>query len=986
MPTILDYYEYAKLATAAYVAMDKYGGTFTGADFAMQADYDDVSKSSRIPIALANQMFDKDSKEAKVSGQPVWTVRPDGYHGNDASGFAATLFERTKDGATQKVLAIRGTEPIADWGIDLIQADLAGIGILGLALNQAVEMVNYLRLLGTPTDQGVDRLQLHASLTVPSVPSVQAPGKLPGQSVYFYFTTERVNGLGLIGAGEKIAVTGHSLGGHLAALAARLFPSLVSEAYTYNAPGFDPASVQVAGAIPGAGAITNAGLIAALAGGIGPAVLGLSSGSLKLTEAFVGLLDRYLGYGAASSFAEVASRTYTIESENLAPGNDASAVAGVFTNAQSLPPETFITTERNSHLIEPMMDSLAMQALLYRLNSDLTLTQITALYEGASPQIGDTLEKLTAALHKAIVGTSPTLTTVDIDELGTMWSMDAGNIDGRREYHAAVQAIEGKLAATVGLRLHSLIGKSADAMVGAAKDATPEGLATRYALKELNPFAILGVDYSTHNSGGKLDLYDKASGAGELTDAWLTDRAAMLTWKLKLAAADKTSSHAFPYPNNQRAFFDDRASGEQIYLDSAALPTQRPYYVFGSDAAESDLEGGSLADHLYGGGGDDELKGNGGADYLEGNAGIDTLEGGAGADTLFGGRGNDLLKGGADADTYIINSGDGHDHIEDGGRNYIKYNGRLIAGSFIQATPGGAYTFLGQQDGQPWTMQFHSPGVLSLDDDTSITFDNYTSAEAFEEAGYGIALIDAPAPVDTSRVIQGDRQWQVFHAAAELVDGTSPLPTGGPMFPGAEWTVTVNHPVNPQNPTWANWRIDQGEGVLIATYYDFGWTVKEYRIVSATWAYNQIDDLGNYLTTDEVVFAGERLYGSEGNDRILAGEGGDEVQARGGDDRIELGAGDDHAEGGDGNDILIGGTGVDRLFGQGGDDILYANAEVDPAAARIAGDNQAFDAAESGWLDGGDGERARIWIDNKSQSAQHGAKHTANDNEWRIAA
>jgi len=38
------------------------------------------------------------------------------------------------------------------------------------------------------------------------------------------------------------------------------------------------------------------------------------------------------------------------------------------------------------------------------------------------------------------------------------------------------------------------------------------------------------------------------------------------------------------------------------------------------------------------------------------------------------------------------------------------------------------------------------------------------------------------------------------------------------------------------------------------------------------------------------------------------------------------------------------------------------------------------------YLDGGAGERARIWIDNKSQSAQHGEKHTANDNEWRIAA
>ena len=334
MPTILDYYEYAKLATAAYVNLSG----FTGSEIAAAAN-----GQERIPLKLAEQMFVFD---AEKNADP-WTVRADGYHGNDPTGFAATLFER----GSEKVLAIRGTEPTTDLGIDLLQADLAGIGIMGVAISQAVEMVNYIRRLSTPAGQTVDRLQLHASLTVPSVPSVQAPGKLPGQSVYFYFTSDQVQGLGLIAAGEKITVTGHSLGGHLAALAARLFPSLVTDAYTYNAPGFDPSSVSVAGAIPNIGIITETSLLSALAAGIDPQVLAMAGGSRQLTEKLVGLFNRYLGFGAAGSFAEVAARTHNLESENLEPGDDVSAVSGVFTNAQALPRECLIPTERNSHLM-----------------------------------------------------------------------------------------------------------------------------------------------------------------------------------------------------------------------------------------------------------------------------------------------------------------------------------------------------------------------------------------------------------------------------------------------------------------------------------------------------------------------------------------------------------------------------------------------------------------------------------------------------------
>lgn len=39
-----------------------------------------------------------------------------------------------------------------------------------------------------------------------------------------------------------ITVTGHSLGGHLAAAASRLFPSFVQDVQTFNGAGFSPAT------------------------------------------------------------------------------------------------------------------------------------------------------------------------------------------------------------------------------------------------------------------------------------------------------------------------------------------------------------------------------------------------------------------------------------------------------------------------------------------------------------------------------------------------------------------------------------------------------------------------------------------------------------------------------------------------------------------------------------------------------------------------
>lgn len=65
------------------------------------------------------------------------------------------------------------------------------------------------------------------------------------------------------------------------------------------------------------------------------------------------------------------------------------------------------------------------------------------------------------------------------------------------------------------------------------------GLAARYALKQLRYVAIDGIDYSAKNANGELNLYDEATGHGEITRQYIQDRTAMLGWLVKAKLADK---------------------------------------------------------------------------------------------------------------------------------------------------------------------------------------------------------------------------------------------------------------------------------------------------------------------------------------------------------------------------------------------------------------------------------------------------------------
>ncbi|MEM7213055.1 MAG: hypothetical protein AAF479_14390 [Pseudomonadota bacterium] len=73
-------------------------------------------------------------------------------------------------------------------------------------------------------------------------------------------------------------------------------------------------------------------------------------------------------------------------------------------------------------------------------------------------------------------------------------------------------------------------------------------------------------------------------------------------------------------------------------------------------ASDVDLTGNALGN---------QLTGNAVVNALSGLAGNDRLRGRAGEDTLDGGLGNDILEGGADADRFVLRTGNGSDLIQD---------------------------------------------------------------------------------------------------------------------------------------------------------------------------------------------------------------------------------------------------------------------------------------------------------------------------------
>lgn len=192
---------------------------------------------------------------------------------------------------------------------------------------------------------------------------------------------------------------------------------------------------------------------------------------------------------------------------------------------------------------------------------------------------------------------------------------------------------------------------------------------------------------------------EQAAGHGVPNDLhysneYLADRAAMLTWVIKLTPKIARPRSEIPIPVSapviqgwvRSTSISKTMRPEEIFLGSMYHQDKHRYILFGSDDQTCEaLTGYDEEDHLYGGAG---------SDILDGGKGNDYLEGGRDNDTLKGGIGNDILKGGDGLDTYVFTSGDGWDTITDSdGLGKIEYDGvRLAGGEYVLPTFGSRLT------------------------------------------------------------------------------------------------------------------------------------------------------------------------------------------------------------------------------------------------------------------------------------------------------
>jgi len=496
------------------------------------------------------------------------------------------------------------------------------------------------------------------------------------------------------------SVAGHSLGGYLGGVLTGDLSTQVDNAYLYNAPG-----------------------TASIAGLLGQTLIsrfGLSDwGPQNITE-IEGSAGASLIAGIGADFS---SKKVIAETESQSNGFD-------------------------NHSIVVLTDALAVYAAYSALAPSLSEAQIAQILKSGSATNKGTLEGALDALRKTLIGAGVT----DTPE---------GNRESLYTNLYALQDSDAYRALKGGANLRVLASLDAGGMVSRAASDFGDFFAVKYLL----PVAIEGS--STVLSTIHPDLYaewqadqtKRNAGQEDLTytDAWLADRAAMLSWVLKANTADTAFAANALYADAPSSLlsgdawnFEDRASGLSVLARPQELGNIAPAIrnvVFGAAATDSIL-GGSVGDRLYGGGGDDALDGAAGSDYLEGNAGNDEIKGGAGTDTLIGGAdndtltggsGNDRLEGGRGEDTYVIAAGDGVDTIRD-----LDGLGSVTLGA--TTLTGGKKTGTGLYQNDDKSISYTVSGDLSAGATLLVSSGaGQIRIEHFHNGDLGIALGD-PAP------------------------------------------------------------------------------------------------------------------------------------------------------------------------------------------------------------------------------------------------
>ena len=788
------------------------------------------------------------------------------------NGFSATLFERLDangNSTGQYSLGIRGST-WDDFGLDF-QSDVGDIFLDGVVLQQLVDLYNYWQRLTAPLNNNYQtaRLVTLVNETVQLQEGLITEAELrsrpdiiidsPSQTVRTvqFATSSQADGLGLTTA-ATVDISGHSLGGHLAMAFSRLFPSATGSAVGVNGLGFLPTNSNVNNLFAMLGGAANFDASKILN------VYGERGFEVAAQDAYLRQVGGYQG----------------IEIESAGP----SSALG--------------------HVAAPMTDSLAVYNLFAMLDPALN-----AAGSAGIKTITDIIKASSGTTNRSLESTVDTLRTLFQEHyaFGTLGPNATPTPTGNREsFYTNAIALETYIknlpfynatTQSLGFTLQSLTRRDAASLVANAQT----DIAHRYALYQLNPYVIgnAGTLYSAiNNTNGALDLYNPTTHTGSLTTEYLKDRAAFLINKINANTNDRVtaSDDALVLRNGTFQYFDDRASGYQLYLvEDPTVPSTVPT--------------SSMTNIVFG---------SAGSDTITGSTQWDKLYGGEGNDTLTGGGGNDYLEGGQGTDTYHFSNAHGLDQLLDtDAAGTLYYDGTALNGG-TAITPGSntyrsdddnfTYTILKTQ-GQPDTLLIQTPGG-------QITVKNY------QPGHLNIVLRDDTRPTATpTHTLHGDLALQDFDSR---IDAPIYLGSGSTERDGV-YNQLVTQPGNP-NPVYHYYRIlnsDPAPGEDRRFYPDGSNGIRyEYDPYTADPSVNY---RGNEIRDSATPAPGriDTLWGGVENDHILGYAGRDTLRGRAG------------------HDILEGGEHRDELHGDDGDDILYGDTETDLATflANTTNDN-----------------------------------------------
>lgn len=508
-------------------------------------------------------------------------------------GFSATLF-LDKSNPNRLVLSFAGTEFETDALRDGLVTDVQ-IGIVGYAKPQALAMYRYIKQLQTAGGAAVN----YSEAEIRSLYLLDGNSFSPLSGTDVLFNTFKAKlqadkgieggagGAALMGSGQEIDVAGHSLGGHLAMLAQRLFPSTFNDVVTVNAVTFYAPPF----AFPGSPNAINSETILSQFG--------------QWNESKI-LRMESVGDGVSEI-----GRTY--------PG--LTLTVGMETRPSVL------DTVTTNHSVANVADGLALTELMGKLDARYMSDPrvVKTLFDAASNTPGSSYETLLDGLRKIIQGSAQPATSLDnpaADQLSATRKSFYDNIKTLSESSAYLAGV-GKLTLTLADSTLATRAKTDFGAFLSLNALSPVVISTTDTtalaqLKQVNETLAQQWEADT-----QLSANQRAQGFGNFTDSWISDRVAILGYLIQ--ANQQDLSGPLSVSGAQGMHFKDIASDKELDIGLPNNVIEKRQTLFGGEGADQ-LQGKKLEDHLYGGAGDDTLDGKAGADYLEGGTGVDTYQ------------------------------------------------------------------------------------------------------------------------------------------------------------------------------------------------------------------------------------------------------------------------------------------------------------------------------------------------------------------------